>query len=1411
MRPIIGAGLKKSFVLLVTTGLVAFGTVLAPVALTPALASPGSAATEVNPNVVTPASNFKYGGRIESLSINPVNPQIVLAASEKGGLWRSTDGGSTWGHVDELPLTRMYDVDFAIADPSLVIATGDNDGASPSRGGIWRSTDGGATWSRPASNVSTLCDTPSAKFQGAHWADIAGTTPGSLSVFVATDCGVAVSTDSGANFTGKFAGGAGSNAQFWDVKARAVGASIQVDACGGGGFTRSTNGGGAFSAFVGDSTALDGSVAVAPCRIAIAPNDANTVFISSFQTTSAPPPPTCTSLLQMATDANAATPTWTDLRACADGNRNGRWPFVVTHPDSTNPSTQFQVYFGNNTRTNVQTCTYSPTTCTPGAAGPPPPGWPVYDASHPHNGSDPTDIVFDPTIPNGCPALVAGDGGVAAPSDCSTSPGSFTMQNTNLNALDAINIAGSVYATHTSLYFGTQDNGIFVSTNDGVDYNRFKYDIYGLLADHTGPGSQVLYRDAAYAPPPPTTTNHVNLANEDLSSSTFWNAAPPLPPGNNPADNYSATQFGRDRYAFITPDVAPSPGPANWRMFVTTNDGGAWTQMGGNAPGAPVGNPMASGTAANPVFYMMLSVGGANRLYRLAGPMNSSAVYTNVTSNLNNLTTFAVHPSNPLLLYANDAGANKVMKSINGGASWVADNNLTTLVQRGGQFPFANGGSQIAAFAFDGNSNTVMAGASASGVFASTNGGASWFSVRGAENLPRIAGFFFDERTDSIYFASGGRGMWRIALPQADLSIYKSSDPNPVVAGEQLTYSLTVQNDSGVAATAGSVVVSDDLPADVTFLTSSDLGCAEGPTGHLECPVPDLAPGDYYTFTITVLVHSNTVLGTGGAKTIVNTASVTTADSVDPPGNNTATATTTVIDSANLAVSKLCKPDTTIYAGTPIQCSVFVDNNGPSDARNVVLDDVVKSSGSFTIGSITVDPPGPTCSQSAITGGTKLTCNLGDLAAASTTATGRVTVNYQISNATEGQDINNIASVRSDTPDPDASNQAEVNLTVTAMSDLGLTKTGPSTVVAGTSISWTLSVHNVGPSTAKNVRIADTVPAGVSITSVSMPGASCTAGVPGDSTQPTTCTSGSLAPGANSTTMTINGTVDPQTTGVLHNDARVSSDTFDGNSANDLAHIDTNVTVQPDVSIDKVATPNPATAGTALSYQLTISNAGPSTATSVTLSDPLPPQVVFFTTGGSGTCGYQTNTHKVTCQLPNLDPGKSTVVFIYTTVKPSAPIGPISNTATVASAGTDPVPGNNSDTESTPVQTRADLGIVLTSDLNVYKPSKIIHYTWTVTNLGPSDAASVSVAMTLPPPKVAIYNSNNGGCPAPVGSPPVLTCSVGLVPAGGTVTVMVNVLIRGNKGTITSTAVVSSTTIDPVSANNTSIRVVTVK
>jgi len=157
----------------------------------------------------------------------------------------------------------------------------------------------------------------------------------------------------------------------------------------------------------------------------------------------------------------------------------------------------------------------------------------------------------------------------------------------------------------------------------------------------------------------------------------------------------------------------------------------------------------------------------------------------------------------------------------------------------------------------------------------------------------------------------------------------------------------------------------------------------------------------------------------------------------------------------------------------------------------------------------------------------------------------------------------------------------------------------------------------------------------------------------------------------------------------------------------------------------------------------------------------------------------------------------------------ASPPGP---TCVVATANGSP---NGYGSVTTTVTTSADLAIVLASDLNVYKPSTTIHYQITVNNLGPSDARQVVITQLLPAVKQGKYVSNNIGCAPPAGT--TLTCqapavpALATIPAGGSVTFQVNFFITGNKGTITSTVTVSSATSDPVSSNNSSTRVVTVK
>lgn len=127
----------------------------------------------------------------------------------------------------------------------------------------------------------------------------------------------------------------------------------------------------------------------------------------------------------------------------------------------------------------------------------------------------------------------------------------------------------------------------------------------------------------------------------------------------------------------------------------------------------------------------------------------------------------------------------------------------------------------------------------------------------------------------------------------ADLSILKSDSPDPVPAGTNLTYTITVNNEGPDAAQF--VSMEDSLPPETTFVSLSAPGgwSCEPPTvdngGDVSCSINSFAVGSPQ-FILTVMVNAAVVAGT----VLSNTATVS-SETADPnPGSESATATTTV-------------------------------------------------------------------------------------------------------------------------------------------------------------------------------------------------------------------------------------------------------------------------------------------------------------------------------------------------------------------------------------------------------------------------------------------------------------------------------------------------------------------------------------
>ncbi len=93
-------------------------------------------------------------GRVNIVRFHPTNPNEIWIGSASGGVWKTTDGGTTW---NTFPFTNFMaitisDIAISKSNPNVVyVATGDADGTPSSGGsfysiGIIKTTDGGITW-----------------------------------------------------------------------------------------------------------------------------------------------------------------------------------------------------------------------------------------------------------------------------------------------------------------------------------------------------------------------------------------------------------------------------------------------------------------------------------------------------------------------------------------------------------------------------------------------------------------------------------------------------------------------------------------------------------------------------------------------------------------------------------------------------------------------------------------------------------------------------------------------------------------------------------------------------------------------------------------------------------------------------------------------------------------------------------------------------------------------------------------------------------------------------------------------------------------------------------------------------------------------------------------------------------------
>ena len=236
-----------------------------------------------------------------------------------------------------------------------------------------------------------------------------------------------------------------------------------------------------------------------------------------------------------------------------------------------------------------------------------------------------------------------------------------------------------------------------------------------------------------------------------------------------------------------------------------------------------------------------------------------------------------------------------------------------------------------------------------------------------------------------------------------------------------------------------------------------------------------------------------------------------------------------------------------------------------------------------------------------------------------------------------------------------------------------------------------------------------------------------------------------------------------------------------------------------DLVLTKTDSPDPVSQYSTLIYTIYVSNAGPSDAQGVMVTDILPGDVTYDSAITSqGSCTEIDKT--VQCDLGELLTGESATVTI--TVIPTV-VGLLSSTASVTSDLMDPDTTNNSDTEETTVNPpSADLSITKTDWPDPVSVDGVLVYEIGVSNLGPDAATVVTVTDTLDLAIIEYLSvtSTQGMCsdPDPDGK---VSCILGDLASSASATVTISVKPIA-EGTINNTADVAGNENDPTMGNN---------
>jgi photosystem II stability/assembly factor-like uncharacterized protein len=229
-------------------------------------------------NMTDPGQTTAYEpsqGRMNVIAADASNPQHLYAGAASGGVWVTTDGGTTWSpRAQNLPVITVSSI---VVDPNngntVYVATGDADGRNTPSVGVYKSTDGGNSW------TVTGLTYPLTAFSYITKLAIDPTT--AAKVYAAATDGVYYTRNGGTTWTKVSPDGGTSNAAYRDIKIRPGSPATVYSVNDAGAVYRSTDSGATWQA----ATGLPDPVATQRAVIAVTAADPNLVYLLAASNT----------------------------------------------------------------------------------------------------------------------------------------------------------------------------------------------------------------------------------------------------------------------------------------------------------------------------------------------------------------------------------------------------------------------------------------------------------------------------------------------------------------------------------------------------------------------------------------------------------------------------------------------------------------------------------------------------------------------------------------------------------------------------------------------------------------------------------------------------------------------------------------------------------------------------------------------------------------------------------------------------------------------------------------------------------------------------------------------------------------------------------------------------------------------